>query len=177
MQNTLRKFLPTEQILEKYFDQLWPICRSITGDGLRDSFEMLSKIIPLEHTEVPTGTKVFDWTVPKEWNTDDAFIKDSSGKRIVDLKNNLHVLDYSAPIDQVMDLAELNKHLYSLPEQPTVIPYLTSYYKERWGFCLTHQQRQSLKPGQDRAVIRSQLKAGNLTYGHCFLPSTTGSPK
>ena len=135
MQNTLRKFLPTEQILEKYFDQLWPICRSITGDGLRDSFEMLSKIIPLEHTEVPTGTKVFDWTVPKEWNIDDAFIKDSSGKRIVDLKNNLHVLGYSAPIDQVMDLAELNKHLYSLPEQPTVIPYLTSYYKERWGFC------------------------------------------
>jgi aminopeptidase-like protein len=161
------------ELLEKYFDRLWPLCRSITGSGLRQSLKILQELLPLELAEVPSGTKVFDWTVPDEWNIEDAYVADESGKRIIDFKsNNLHLLSYSEPVDQWMDLEALEKHLYSLPAQPTVIPYLTSYYKRRWGFCLTHEQRRKLKPGKYRAVVKSTLAPGSMTYGHCVLPAT-----
>ena len=167
--------LPSRDEVESYFDRLWPICRSITGNGVRQSLAILQELLPVELVEVPTGQKVLDWTVPKEWNIDDAFVEDESGRRVIDFrKSNLHVLGYSVPVDQWLSLEELQAHLYSLPEQPDAIPYLTTYYKERWGFCLEDRKRLALKPGSYRAVIRSRLEAGSMTYGHRVLPSTTG---
>ncbi len=161
--------------LESYFDRLWPICRSITGNGFRASLEILKELIPLEQVEVPTGTEVLDWRVPREWNIEDAYILDEMGNRVVDFKkNNLHVVGYSTPVDAWFTLEELEKHLHSLPTQPKAVPYVTSYYKEYWGFCLSHEERQNLKGGRYRAVIRSTLEPGHLTYGHLVLPSTTG---
>ncbi len=165
--------LPNIKDLEQLFDELWPICRSISGSGIKSSFEILRKFVPLEPVSFATGTKVLDWTIPNEWNISDAFLEDSTGKRILDFKvNNLHVLNYSTPIDKMLSLEELQAHLYSLPEQPNAIPYLTSYYKERWGFCLADQVRKSLKPGTYRAVIKSELKPGTLDVAHAFLEST-----
>jgi len=170
---TLEESLPSIAELEKYFDRLWPICRSLTGAGFRDSMRILKELMPLEESEIPSGTQVFDWTVPDEWNIEDAFVENEVGVKVIDFKNsNLHVLNYSEPIDQWMDLEVLDKYLHSLPDQPNAIPYLTTYYKRRWGFCLTHEQRQRLKPGKYRAVIRSTLAPGVLTYGHAVLPAT-----
>lgn len=154
--------------------KLFPICRSITGNGIRQSLEIIKEIVPITMHEVPTGTEVFDWTIPKEWNIRDAYITDEQGNKIVDFKNhNLHVMGYSTPIDQWFELDELNQHLYSLPEQPNAIPYITSYYKERWGFCLSHEQREQLTPGKYHAVIDSELKEGSLTYGEIIIPGET----
>ncbi len=161
-----------QQELEAYFDRLWPICRSITGDGLRASFKILQELIPLKLTEVPTGRQVFDWNIPKEWNIEDAYILDQNGEKIVDFKqNNLHVLGYSIAVDQQMSFQQLKDHLYYLEDQPNAIPYRTSYYKERWGFCLSYEtyKKMALENGTYRVVIQSSLKNGSLTYADCVL--------
>ena len=127
--------------LEKYFDRLWPICRSITGNGLRESLNILSEVIPLEIIEYPTGTKAFDWEVPREWNIKEAYIETPGGERIADFNvNNLHVLNYSIPVDKTVSFDELKEHVRTLPDQPDAIPYVTSYYSEKWGFCLSQNQ-------------------------------------
>ena len=121
--------------LESYFDRLWPINRSLTGEGNRETLKILSEIIPLEIHEVASGTQCFDWTVPPEWNVREAWIKDEKGNAVVDFKiNNLHLLGYSEPFEGFLSFEELSTHLYTLPEQPDLIPYLTSYYSRRWGF-------------------------------------------
>ena len=146
--------------------QLFPICRSITGNGVRQTLKIIKEKIPIEIKEVPSGTKVFDWTVPKEWNINDAYIKNSKGERIVDFKrSNLHVLHYSVPVRKKIKLQELKEHLYSLPEQPELIPYLTSFYNEDWGFCLSHKQLESLNDDEYEICIDSTLHDGHLTYG------------
>lgn len=156
--------------LEKYFDRLWPICRSITGNGLRDSLKIVSEIVPIETTEVPTGTQVFDWVVPKEWNINDAYIIAPSGEKICDFKvNNLHVVNYAIAVDKKISLEELKKHLYSIPEMPDAIPYITSYYSEKWGFCIAHNELLSLEEGEYTVFIDSTLKEGSLTYGEAIL--------
>ena len=160
-----------ETELEKYFDRLWPICRSITGNGLRESFEILKEIIPLQLSEIPTGTKVFDWEVPMEWNINEAYIITPNGDKICDFKiNNLHVLNYSIAVNKEIEYSELEKHLYSLPNLPTAIPYVTSYYKENWGFCISHNEKEKLiRKGKYKVFIDSTLKNGSLTYGDIVL--------
>ncbi|MBR5407715.1 MAG: DUF4910 domain-containing protein [Lachnospiraceae bacterium] len=157
----------------KLADRLFPICRSITGAGVRETFDILKEYIPdLKLYEVPTGTKVFDWTVPREWKIEEAYIEDETGKRIIDFKdNNLHVLGYSVPVDEWMTFDELEPHIYTLKDQPDLMPYVTSYYKERWGFSMS----QVMKDGLDRnvkyhAVIKSSLFDGSLTYGELIIP-------
>lgn len=150
---------------------LYPICRSITGNGIRQTFEIIKEFIPLTVYEVPSGTRVFDWTVPKEWNVRDGYIKNGRGEKIVDFKNsNLHVLNYSIPVHKKVQLAELKKHLYSAPDHPEWIPYRTSYYNEAWGFCMPHNQLISLEEGEYEVFIDSSLEEGSLTYAECFMP-------
>jgi aminopeptidase-like protein len=150
--------------------ELYPICRSITGNGVRRSLDILRRHIPLEIHEVPTGTPVFDWTVPKEWNIHDAYVKNPAGEKIIDFQqSNLHVLNYSAPIHRTMALSELKEHLFSIPEQPDWIPYRTSYYRENWGFCLAHRLLESLAEGEYEVWIDSSLEDGYLTYGEYYL--------
>src|SRR3954469_7990074 len=134
--------------------RLYPICRSITGEGVRQTLRILQEKIPLQIHEVPTGTEVFDWAVPKEWNINDAWIKDSAGERLVDFRKlNLHVVNYSVPVQRRMKLAELKEHLHTLPKYPDWIPYRTSYYKETWGFCLSEKQLAKFNPSDDYDVF------------------------
>jgi len=155
-------------------EALYPICRSITGEGVRQSLSILSKYIPLEIHEIPSGTKVFDWTVPKEWNIRDAYIKNSKGEKIIDFKNsNLHILNYSVPIKDKMNFDTLKKHLHTLPEHPNWIPYRTTYYDETWGFCLSHNQFLELQEEEYEVLIDSSLEDGYLTYGEYYLPGET----
>ena len=157
--------------LHRFAAELYPICRSITGDGLRQTLARVQQRVPLKISEVPTGTAVFDWTVPKEWNIRDAYIKDASGKKVVDLRHsNLHVLNYSTPIHASLPLSELKQHLFTLPDHPDWIPYRTSYYKEAWGFCLSHNQMLVLPDGDYEVCIDSTLEDGHLTYGECYVP-------
>jgi aminopeptidase-like protein len=150
--------------------ELYPICRSITGDGVRETLRLLGRHLPLEIHEVSTGTPVFDWTVPKEWNIRDAYVKNSAGVRVIDFQqSNLHVLNYSIPIHKRMSLAELSEHLFTLPDKPDWVPYKTSYYHENWGFCLSHNQLIELKEDQYEVLIDASLKAGHLTYGEYHL--------
>jgi aminopeptidase-like protein len=157
--------------LHGFATELYPICRSITGDGIRQTLARIQQRIPLQISEVPTGTEVFDWTIPKEWNIRDAYIKDASGRRIVDFqRSNLHVLNYSTPVRTTMPFSELKQHLFTLPEHPDWIPYRTSYYKETWGFCLTHNQLRALADGDYEVCIDSTLTNGHLTYAECYVP-------
>ena len=161
--------------LEKYFDRLWPICRSITGNGLRESFKILQEIIPLQLTEVATGKKCFDWEIPSEWNIEDAYILTPSGEKIADFKkNNLHVLNYSEPINKRVTFNELKQHLFTIQDMPEAIPYVTSYYKKNWGFCLAYHEFKKLpQEGEYTVVINSSLKQGSLTYGDLILKGNT----
>lgn len=152
-------------------EEIFPICRSITGDGVRRTLDVLERHLPLQRTEVPTGTPVFDWEVPREWNIRDAYIADAAGRRVVDFRANcLHVLGYSVPVRRRMTLAELRPHLFSLPDRPDAIPYRTSYWVERWGFCLTQRQLDGLVDGEYEVVIDSTLEPGSLTYAECRVP-------
>jgi aminopeptidase-like protein len=157
--------------IHRFAEELYPICRSITGNGIRRTLSLIQQRVPLEIREVPSGTPVFDWTVPKEWNVRDAWIKDSAGKKVVDFaQSNLHVLNYSAPVHTVLPLSALRSHLFTLPEHPSWIPYRTSYYQENWGFCLSHDQMLALEDGDYEVHIDSSLEDGHLTYGECYLP-------
>ena len=150
--------------------KLYPICRSITGEGFRQTQNILKQHIPLKINAVPSGTEVFDWVVPKEWNINDAYVKNSKGKKVIDFKkSNLHVVNYSIPVNRKMSLKELQEHLFTLPEHPDWIPYRTSYYKESWGFCLSHNDFLKLKEGTYEVVIDSRLEDGYLNYGEYYI--------
>lgn len=153
-------------------ERLFPICRSITGNGVRETLNILKEYYPeLKIYEVPTGTRVFDWQVPKEWNIREAYVENSSGEKIIDFKNNnLHVVGYSVPVDKVVDLSELKTIIYTQEDQPDVIPYVTSYYKERYGFCMSKVQKGSLAEDKYHIYIDSDLKDGSLTYGEIIIP-------
>jgi aminopeptidase-like protein len=155
--------------------ELYPICRSITGNGVRETLQVLKKHISIEVHNVPSGTQVFDWTVPREWNIRGAYVKNSRGERVIDFrKSNLHVLNYSVPINRRMSLAELRPHLFTLPNYPDWVPYRTSYYNENWGFCLSHNQFMELTDDEYEICIDSSLEPGFLTYGEYFLPGESG---
>ena len=158
-------------------DRLFPICRSITGDGVRETLRVLQSICPaMTLHEVPTGTQVFDWIVPKEWNIRDAWIKNSKGEKILDFaKSNLHVMGYSIPVNQKVTLEELLPLIHTQPDQPDAIPYVTSYYKERYGFCMSQLQKDTLQEDIYHIYIDSDLKDGSLTYGEILIPSTEGN--
>jgi aminopeptidase-like protein len=151
---------------------LFPLPRSLTGDGVRETLRIVRQVVPLEVTEVPSGTPIFDWTVPREWNVADAWIADASGRRIVDFReNNLHLLGYSRPVRETMTGAELDEHLHSLPEHPDWIPYRTAYWADTWGFCLSERQRADIRPDERyEVVIDATLEDGHLTYAEAVLP-------
>lgn len=150
---------------------LYPICRSITGEGLRQTLRILGRTAPLAIEEVATGTAILDWTVPREWRIRDAYVASARGERVIDFrKSNLHVVNYSVPVRATMPLSELQARLHSLPDRPDWIPYRTSYYQEDWGFCLAHRERERLAEGLYDVVIDSSLEAGSLSYGELFLP-------
>ena len=152
-------------------EYLFPLNRSISGNGVRETLRIIQNHIPIKVHEVPSGTEVFDWVVPKEWNVADAYVMDETGNKIIDFqKNNLHLVGYSVPVNKIVTLSELQEHLYSLSDQPEAIPYVTSYYKERWGFCISQKQRDNLKEGNYKVVIESELKEGSLTYGELIIP-------
>jgi aminopeptidase-like protein len=154
--------------------ELYPFCRSITGDGVRLTLDILKQHIPLELHEIPSGKEVFDWTIPREWNIKDAYVKNSKGERIIDFqKSNLHVVSYSVPIKRKLSLEELKEYLHTLPDHPDWIPYRTSYYKETWGFCLSHNQFLNLEDGEYEVFIDSSLKEGHLTYGEYCIKGET----
>ncbi len=161
----------TGREMHQFIGQMYPLCRSITGAGFRETLAMIGRHIPLDIHEVPTGTPVFDWTVPKEWNIRDAYVKNRAGERVIDFrKSNLHVVSYSVPIRATLPLAELRKHLFSLPDHPDWIPYRTSYYQETWGFCLSHRDLLAMNEEYYEVCIDSSLEPGHLTYGEFFLP-------
>ncbi|MFQ5470218.1 MAG: DUF4910 domain-containing protein [Gammaproteobacteria bacterium] len=150
-------------------ERLYPICRSITGDGVRKTLDIIKEQIPIEIHEVRSGTAVFDWTVPKEWNINDGWIKTISGEKVVDFKEcNLHVLNYSVPVQRKVSLNELKTHIFTLPDKPDWIPYRTSYYQENWGFCMSHAEFEKLQATQYEVFIDSELKDGYLSYGEYY---------
>jgi len=157
--------------LYKLLKELFPICRSITGDGLKKTLDIISKYVPIRINKIQTGKKIFDWKVPEEWNIESAYIKNKSGKKIVDFsKNNLHVVSYSEPTQGWFSLAELKKHLHTLPNRPNAIPYITSYYKRDWGFCISYNQYKTLSDEKYYVEINSQFKKGNLLIAEARLP-------
>ena len=158
----------------RFITDLFPICRSITGQGVRETLSLLQKHVQLDIHEIPSGTRVFDWIVPKEWNIRHAWIKDPTGKKIIDFQNsNLHVLNYSTTVHAKLSLSDLKEHLYSVPEHPEWIPYRTSYYNKNWGFCLPHNQLLGLSEGEYEVFIDSSLEDGHLTYGEYYVRGET----
>jgi aminopeptidase-like protein len=159
------------EVLHAHVTALFPLCRSITGEGLRTTLRYIGSQIPLRIREVPSGTQVLDWEIPPEWNARNASITTLDGRTLVDFqRNNLHLLQYSTPVDRIVSREELQAHLYSLPAQPDLIPYRTSYYSRNWGFCLADRDRQALTDDAYRVVIDTSLEPGSLSYGECFLP-------
>jgi len=160
--------------MHAFASELFPICRSITGDGLRTTLQRIQREIPITIHEVPSGTEVLDWTIPDEWNIRDAWIANSRGERVIDFqKSNLHVVNYSVPVRQRMTLAELKPHLHTLPDRPDWIPYRTTYYKRDWGFCLSHNQLQQLAENEYEVCIDSRLAPGSLSYGELLISGET----
>lgn len=160
--------------MHRLIGELYPICRSLTGDGVRRTLERIGTEIPLKIEEVPSGTEVFDWTVPREWNIRDAHISNLAGERVIDFRRcNLHVLGYSVPVAERVSRAELGAHLFSLPDHPDWIPYRTSYYDDAWGFCVSERQREALTDPEYDVVIDSSLVQGSLTYAECLLEGET----
>ncbi len=158
----------------RFMESLYPICRSITGDGVRRTLDMVQTWTPLERTELATGTPLFDWEVPREWNIRDAYIKDASGRRLVDFRaHTLHVVSYSVPVHCTLSLEQLQPHLHSLPDRPDWIPYRTSYYRENWGFCLAHRERERLGPGPYEVRIDADLAPGHLSYAEAIVPGVS----
>ena len=165
------KPLRTGEELHALVERLYPICRSITGDGTRQTLDIIGEHIALDRHEVPTGTQVLDWTIPLEWNIRDAYIASPDGRRVVDFQeSNLHVVGYSVPVSERMPLAELRKHLHTLPDQPSWVPYRTSYYTPTWGFCLAQETLDALPDGEYDVVIDSTLAEGALSYGEHVVP-------
>jgi aminopeptidase-like protein len=170
MADGLADDVPSSELIE-LIRELYPICRSITGNGVRETLAILARYVPLKLCEVPSGSPVLDWTVPKEWNIRDAWIKNASGERVVDFRaSNLHVVNYSVPVTGRFPLSELRPRLHTLPQQPDAIPYRTSYYEETWGFCLSQRQLDALPDGEYEVCIDSSLAPGSLTYGEVLLP-------
>ncbi|SPL94482.1 unnamed protein product [[Actinomadura] parvosata subsp. kistnae] len=164
----------TGEEMHALVERLYPLCRSITGDGVRATLEIVGEHLELDVHEVPTGTQVLDWTIPKEWNIRDAYIKDRAGNRVVDFqRSNLHVVGYSVPVSATMTLAELRPHLHTLPAQPGLVPYRTSYYAETWGFCLSQDTLDGMDEGPYEVVIDSTLADGHLTYAEHVVPGRT----
>ncbi len=157
--------------IEEYFDRLWPIHRSLAGPGFRESLNILNELVPFDKLQYPSGTDVFDWTVPREWEVNEAYFIDPEGKKHCDVKvNNLHLVAYSTPFNGTMSLEELQSHLHSIPEMPAAIPYIASFYEERWGFCIADAERKALPEGDYQIVIDSKLSHGNVVVGEAFLP-------
>ncbi len=167
-------FEETGKSMYQLAERMYPICRSITGNGVRETLAILSEIQPVEITEIPSGTQVFDWAIPDEWNISDAWIKNSTGEKIIDFKKlNLHVLNYSTQVDKEVDLDELKEHVSTLPEHPDWVPYRTSYHTRHWGFCMAHNQLNSLENGRYHVKVDAEIKPGSLTYGEIFIPGKT----
>lgn len=163
-----------DEDMHRLIAELYPVCRSITGDGVRRTLECVRQHVPIELNEVPSGTAVFDWTVPDEWNVRDAYVANLRGERVIDFRrHNLHLVGYSVPVRAKLRLAELRPHLHSLPDRPDVIPYRTSYYKPTWGFCLAHRQLEAMADDEYEVVVDSTLAPGHLTYGELHLPGAT----
>ncbi|QCR34406.1 hypothetical protein C1N55_04770 [Lysinibacillus sp. SGAir0095] len=157
--------------MDSLFDRLFPIMRSITGEGVRESIRILQEYIPIEMEGVETGTQVFDWEIPKEWVIREAWIKDENGNEIINIKDlNLHVVNYSEPVDMWLSLDELKPHIHTIPKLPDAVPYVISYYKERWGFCMSQNQLDTLQEGKYHVYIDSEKIDGELNYAHVVLP-------
>jgi aminopeptidase-like protein len=174
--NELEGMNPSDLGIEmhRFAAEIYPICRSITGEGIRETFKQIQKLIPVQLHEVASGTKVFDWVVPREWNIRDAYIKDSTGARVVDFRqSNLHVVNYSVPVSARLLLSELKDRLFTLPEHPDWIPYRTAYYREDWGFCLSQNRLRQLQDAEYEVCIDSTLEDGRLTWAECFLPGAS----
>jgi aminopeptidase-like protein len=163
------------QDMYRLAEELFPICRSITGNGVRETFLILARELPgLEVHEIPTGTQCFDWTIPNEWNVNQAYIATLGGERVVDFKNtNLHLVGYSEPVDQIVSRADLDAHLHSRSDLPEAIPYVTSYFRRNWGFCVSHNQRQLLQDPEYQVKIISTIEPGSLTYADLLIPGET----
>ena len=165
------EYVPDGRELYALASDLFPINRSLTGEGVRKTLTRIAREIPLSIHEVPTGTSVLDWDVPREWNVRSARIEDLKGRILVDFSAcNLHLVSYSGPVDRIVSRDELSNHIHTLPEQPDLIPYRTGYYADSWGFCLAHAQWQSMQDPAYRVVIESTLEAGSLTYGELHIP-------
>jgi len=155
--------------------RMYPICRSLAGPGVRETLDILGRHLPLTIREVPTGTPVFDWTVPREWHIRRGYIRDASGRTVLDFADhNLHVVGYSRPVSATLPLDELKTHIHTLPDQPDLVPFRTSYYSDDWGFCMTHRQREALPEGEYEVLIDSSLYAGSLAYGEFLHRGETG---